>query len=50
MKLYIKDTNDFLNKLGSLLKLPGNIILCGVDVVGLYPNIPRRACLHLGND
>ena len=40
VKSYIKDTNDFLNKLSSLSKLPDNIILCMVDVVGLYPNIP----------
>ena len=42
VKLYIKDTDDFLNKLGSLPKLPDNIILCMVDVVGLYPNIPHE--------
>ena len=41
VKSYIKDTNDFLNKLHSLPKLPDNIILCTVDVVGLYPNIPH---------
>ena len=40
VKLYIKDTNDFLNKLRSLPKFP--IILCTVDVVGLYPNIPHE--------
>ena len=39
VKSYIKDTNDFLNKLCSLPKLPDNIILCTVDVVDLYPNI-----------
>ena len=39
VKSYIKDTNDFLNKLRSLPKLPSNIILCTVDVVDLYPNI-----------
>ena len=39
VKSYIKDTDDFLNKLRSLPKLPSNIILCIVDVVGLYPNI-----------
>ena len=42
MKSDIKDTNDFLNKLRSLPKLPGNIILCTVDAVGLYPNIPHE--------
>ena len=42
VKSYIKDTNDFLNKLRSLPKLPGNIILCTVDAVGLYPNIPHE--------
>ena len=39
MKSYIKDINNFLNKLRSLAKFPCNIILCMVDVVGLYPNI-----------
>ena len=52
VKLYIKDTNDFLKKLRSLPKLPDNIVLCTVDVVGLYPNIPHEEglCLHLGSD
>ena len=40
VKSYINDTNDSLNKLRSLPKLLGNIILCMVDVFGLYPNIP----------
>ena len=42
VKSCIKDSNDFLNKLRSLPKLPSNIILCTVDVVGLYPNIPHE--------
>ena len=42
---YIKDTNDFPNKLCSLPKLPVYIILCTVDVVGLYPNIPHEESL-----
>ena len=42
VKSYIKDTNEFLSKLRSLPKLPDNIILCTVDVVGLYPNIPHE--------
>ena len=42
VKSYIKDTNDFLNKLRSFPNLPDNIILCTVDVVGLYPNIPHE--------
>ena len=41
VKSYIKDTNDFLKKLRSLPNLPDDIILCTVDVVGLYPNIPH---------
>ena len=40
VKSYIKDTNEFLKKLHSLPKLPDDIILCTVDVVGLYPNKP----------
>ena len=42
MRSCIKDTNDFLNKNRSFPKLPDNIILCTVDVVGLYPNIPHE--------
>ena len=41
VKSYIKDTNGFLTKLRSLTNLPNDIILCSVDVVGLYPNIPH---------
>ena len=41
VKSYIKDTNEFLKKLFSLPKLPDGIILCTMDVVGLYPNIPH---------
>ena len=39
VKFYIKDT-DFLKKLHSLPNLPDDIILCTVDVVGLYCIIP----------
>ena len=39
IKSYIKDTNDFLRKLDALPSLPEGIILCTIDVVGLYPNI-----------
>ena len=39
IKSYIKDTNDFLRKLDALPSLLYNIILCTIDVVGLYPNI-----------
>ena len=42
MKSYIKDTNDFLNKLRSLPKFHYKIILCTIDVVCLYPNIPHE--------
>ena len=41
VKSYIKDTNHFLRKLKSLEKLPQGAILCTIDVVGLYPNIPH---------
>ena len=53
-ELYIKDTNRFLKKLEELGSLPKNAILCTIDVVGLYPNIPHKECLasirkHLDN-
>ena len=41
VKLCIKDTNYFLSKLKSLGKLRQGTILCTIDIVGLYPNIPH---------
>ena len=41
VKSYIKDTNDFLKKLRSLTNLPDHCLLCTMDVLGLYPNIPH---------
>ena len=42
VKSYIKDTNDFLRKLSDLPPLKKDVLLCTVDVVGLYPNIPHK--------
>ena len=45
---YIKDTSDFLRKLQNLPKLPDDLILCTIDIVGLYFNIPiTRVCYSL---
>ena len=41
VKSYIKDTNHFLRKIKELGQLPEGTILCTIDVVGLYPNIPH---------
>ena len=41
VKSYIKDTNDFLRKIACLPPLPDDIILCTIDGVGLYSNIPH---------
>ena len=41
VKSYIKNTNDFLRKIASLPPLPNDIILCNINVVGLYLNIPH---------
>ena len=41
VKSYIKGTNYFFRKIVSLPLLPDDIILCIIDVVGLYPNIPH---------
>lgn len=41
VKSFVKDTNDFLYKLNNLGNIPRGAILCSVDVVGLYPNIPH---------
>ena len=51
---YIKDTNHFLKNLQELGSLPKNAILCTIDVVGLYTNIPHEEGLasirkHLSN-
>ena len=42
VKSYIKDTNDFLRKISNLPPLPEGAILCTIDVIGLYPNIPHE--------
>ena len=42
VKSYIQDTNDFLKKVANLPPLPDDLILCAIDVVGLYPNIPHE--------
>ena len=39
---FIKDTNHFLQKIKSLGQLSEGAILCTIDVVGLYPNIPHE--------
>ena len=41
IKSYIKDTNHFLNKIKKIGKLPEGTILCTIDVVGVYLNIPH---------
>ena len=51
---YIKGTNHFLKNLKELGSLLKNAILCTIDVVGLYPNIPHKEGLasirkHLDN-
>ena len=40
VKSYIKDTNYFLNKIKKLGILRDGAILCTMDIVDLYPNIP----------
>ena len=40
-RLNLKDTNHFLNKIKKTGKFPEGAILCTMDVVGLYPNIPH---------
>ena len=41
VKSYIKDTNDFLRKIKGFQNITEDTILCSIDVVGLYPNIPH---------
>ena len=42
VKSYIQDTNDFLKKIANLPPLPDDLILCTIDVLGVYPNIPHE--------
>ena len=42
----IKDSQDFINKLHKLGKIPDNAILVTADVVGLYPSIPHNVGLR----
>ena len=44
---FIKDTNHFLRKIKSLGQLLEGAILCTIDDVGLYPNIPHEEGLAL---
>ena len=41
-KSYIQDTNDFFKKKANLPPLPGDLILCTIEVVGFYPNISHE--------
>ena len=40
VKSYIQDTTDFLKKIANIPPFPDDLILCTLDVVGLYQNIP----------
>ena len=46
VKSFIKDTNDFLKKRNKLRDLPDDFILCTINAVGLYPNIPHKEGLE----
>ena len=46
VKSYLKDTNDFLKKLRDLPDLPEESVICTIDVVGLYLNIPNEEDLR----
>ena len=43
---YVRDTNDFLNKLKDMEGFPDGAILVTIGVVGLYPNIPNNERLE----
>ena len=40
---YIKDSGDFLKKIGNVDNIPENVISVTTHVVGLHPNIPHNA-------
>ena len=43
---FIQDTTDFLNKLSTINQpLPNNCLMFCMDVIALYPSVPRKeAC------
>ena len=43
---YIKDTDDFLNKIKNINAIPENAILVYTNVVGLCPSIPHQVGLE----
>ena len=45
VKSYITGINELLEKLRYLPNFPDGIILCTMDIVGLYPNIPHEESL-----
>ena len=43
IKSYVKDTTDFLNKVGNInLTGKSDVIICTLDVTSLYTNIPHK--------
>ena len=38
---------DFLSLLADLGETPGDVLLCTVDIVGLYPSIPQDEGLEV---
>ena len=42
---YIKDSEDFVDKIGQISDITESPILVTADVVGLYPSIPHKAGL-----
>ena len=44
VKSYIKNSNNFPNKIKKLRGLPDGAILCTMNVVGLYLNISHEEC------
>ena len=42
----IKDSADFIKKIGQIGDIPENFILVTADVVGLYPSVPHKAGLQ----
>ena len=43
---YVKDTTDFLNKLGTIEDLSESDFLCTMDVTSLYTNVPHKEGLE----
>ena len=49
-KSYLKDTNDFLQKIDQLGEIPDDTLIVSFDVTSLYTNIPAHEALRVAHN